>query len=147
VGLFNKGNKPAPAPIVNGPDFTIQTVRDHLEEIGNFRQKIRGAAMKVALSVIAWNGEAYLMRQNPSGQPSGVDIVNLCNYLETVRRVMVQYQQVEARLDFASDSTQEVLYHGLTSVKGFADRMVSSVTTGGDASLTGYIVDTQILSM
>jgi len=128
------------------PDYTIETVRDHLETIGMLRPTVRSAAIKLALTLIAWNGEAYLTRRSPSGTPSGAQIVELCKQLETVMRVVIEYQHIEASPD-TYPNLDELLAQGIKAVEGFALKLAGATTApGGSAKLTGYTVDTQLLS-
>lgn len=145
--LFGKANRqPAVTPASSGSEYTIETVRNHLEAIGMFRPEVRGAAMKLALTLIAWNGEPYLNRQSPSGTPSGAQIVELCKQLETVRRVVADYQQIEA-MPGNYPNPNELLAKGIQAVSDFAFKLAGAATAlGGTAQLTGYSVDTQLLS-
>ncbi len=111
-----------------------------------FRPEVRSAAMKLALTLIAWHGEAYLVRQSPSGTPSGAQIVELCKQLEVVERVMEDYRQIETNSSNYSDS-DKLLAQGIQAVEGFALKLAGATTApGGTAQLTGYAVDTQLLS-
>lgn len=143
----NKANQLPAVPASSATDdYTIDTVRNHLEQIGQFRTQVRGAAMKVALTLIAWHGEAYLTRRSPSGTPSGAHIVELCKQLETVERVVTEYQQIEASPD-THPNLDELLAQGIKAVQGFALKLAGASTApGGSAKLTGYAVDTQLLS-
>ena len=110
------------------------------------RPEVRSAAMKLSLTLIAWNGEAYLMRQSPSGTPSGAQLVELCKQLETVKRVVTDYRQIEAN-PAGYPNPDELLARGIQSVGDFALKLAKATTApGGTAHLTGYTVDTQLLS-
>jgi hypothetical protein len=146
VGLFGK-DPPKLLPQPSGPDYTIETVREHLETIGTFRLQVQNADMKVCLTLIAWNGEKYLMQQSTGSTPSGAATVTLCKQLETVARVMAEFQRIEeSSRDYPNADV--LLAQGLKGVRDFAFKLANSATTqGGSANLTGYTVDTQILSM
>jgi hypothetical protein len=124
----------------------MDTVRDHLETIGLLRLNVRNAAMKGALTLIAWNGEAHLTRQSPTGTPSGAQIVELCKQLETVERVVDSFRQLETDPK-TFPNVDELLAQGIRAVQGFAFRLADApATPGGNAKVTGYVVDTQLLS-
>lgn len=151
MGWFNKVNDPPAPPLVmpqmHQPEYTIDTVREHLEAIGLSRLLVRHADMKVLLTRIAWSGEDYLLARSPKGQPSGAEIVTFCKRLETVRRIVGEFDKIERSSDEHPDA-QLHLAQGLEAVKGFVAKLVTPLQTpGGSANLTGYAVDTQILSL
>lgn len=150
MGWFDKPKQSPPAiptPSSNQPDYTVETVIQLLDTIGQLRLEVRNASMKVLLTRIAWNGEDYLRTRSPKGEPSGADIVKLCKQLETVQRIVTQFHKIETAVDKTPDA-EKLLDDGLTSVKSFVAKLSDSgKTVGGNADLTGYAVDTQILSM
>jgi len=145
VKLFGRDDPPK-SPQPTGPDYTIDTVREHLETIGMFRLQVHSADMKVCLTLIAWNGEPYLMQRSTGGTPSGVDIIRLCKQLETVERVMAEFKQIE---EANPPNATELLAQGLQGTRDFAFRLSGTTAAGATRNVPtrlGYTVDTQMLS-
>ena len=144
MGWFSD-NKPAAVPTpVPESEYTLEKVRALLEQVGQTRLKIVAPKLKVLVSLISQNGEAYLVRNSSDSNPSENDIMEFQEHLKTVMRVLEQYIVIQKS---PSEPNREAkLQDGFEAIDGFATRVLGTVVPGGSQSSTMFTVDTKILS-
>ena len=124
--------------------FSIDQVRELADKIGPFRLRIVDPKLKVPISQIAQNAEAYLMRGNPSGQPSQSEIMRLVEDLRMTFGVLEQYVAIQDNP--AQPNRQAEMQKGYDAIISISRVVLSSNMQGGSQAMTGYGVDTDILA-
>ena len=143
MGWF-KNNQSSQSVPKTEPEYSLGRVRALLDDIGQTRIQITAPRLKVLLTLIAQNGEPFLVRNSPDGKPSDSDIMQFQENLKAVVRVLEQYVIIQN--DFGYPSRVEHLQEGFDAVDGFAARVLSKATPSGTQSMTNFGVDTKILS-
>jgi hypothetical protein len=160
VSLFDR-NKPPQAPAVAGPanKYTVENIQVLLDVIGLMRLEVNSARMKVLVSAVAWETQKYLDRNFTQGPPPGRIVAELQEQLTMVKNVVTTYIEIQnnpdayARAAGGGQRTRgtqtlpavpgpQLLENGCEALR----RYLAGVTAGDPPDITGYVVDTKILS-
>jgi len=133
-------------PKVEEEKYTIDHVRDLLEQVGMTRLRVNNPRIKVALTRIAQEGEGCLSKRGSNGPPAGAEVATFQKQLETLLRVIDEYVTIQNNPD-AYENAREFLARGQQSVQGFARQLFrGGAGKSKKADLINFKVDTQILS-
>ncbi len=138
-------NRPQRDP-VSGEEYVRfrSPVRDELERIANLRPSIQDQDLRVLLTQICTDVEAYF-RKFSSNQAA--DASTFAHHLETVRKVLQKYVEVQNDPPRYYDKPkEELLRSGYQAVDGFEKFVLDSIQRGSRAELTEFHVNTDILS-
>jgi hypothetical protein len=153
MNWFDK-RPPAPPPTSSTANkYSVDNIHQLLDEIGLMRLRVKGAQMKLLVSAVAWETQKYLDRNFTPGSPPGRIVAELQEQLAMVKNVVTTYVQLQAagdgqgaRVSQATSAVPggtELLKNGRESLR----RYIAGVTAGtGVPDITGYVVDTKILS-
>lgn len=134
-------DQPGPLPEA---EHSLEKVRALLDEIGQARLKVAAPKLKVLLSLIAQNGESYLVRTSADGKPPEHEIAQFQEHLRAALRVLEQYVSIQN--DQQYPNRQAKMLEGFEAIDGFAASVLKATAPGGTASNTNFTVDTKILS-
>lgn len=161
MSLFDR-NKPPPTPAAAGPanKYTVDNIQVLLDAIGLMRLEVNSARMKVLVSAVAWETQRYLDRNFTQGPPPGRIVAELQEQLTMVKNVITTYiaiqndpdayaqraaggghEACDAHMTTAAPGS-ELLKKGRESLR----RYIAGVTGSTALDITGYVVDTKILS-
>ncbi len=133
-------------PEVGEEKYSIDHVRDLLEQVGMTRLRVNNPRIKVVLTRIAQDGESCLSKRGSNGPPGGAEVATFQKQLETVLRVIDEYVTIQNNPD-AYEDAREFLDRGQQSVQGFARQLFrGGAGASKKADLINFKVDTQILS-
>lgn len=133
-------------PQVEEEKYSIDIVRELLEQVGLARLYVDNPRIKVALTRISQEGEGCLSKRGSNGPPAGAEVATFQKQLETLLRVINEYIAIQNSPDDYEDA-REFLKRGQQSVQVFARQLFKSGTSASKkAGLTNFKVDTQILS-
>lgn len=147
MGLFDRNGKPpAPPPVASANKYTVGNVQELLDAIGLMRLRVKGARMKLLVSQVAWETQKYLDRNFTPGPPPGRVVAELQEQLTMIKNVVTTYMAIQNDPDaYASKGdVGELLENGRESLQKFVE--VTATSNGGAPDITGYVVDTKILS-
>lgn len=140
--MWNRRNRsePDPQPVVD----PMTEVRALLDKTGQARLRITSPRLKVLLSMIAQNGEEYLINRGLNGTPTVADIESLKFNLESLQTVLSAYVRIQG--DPLTPDRDEYLDKGREAIEGLAHMIMSSTTSGAQAHLSEFRINAQILS-
>jgi hypothetical protein len=150
MGLFDrKGPGPTPPPAApNANKYSVQNVQTLLNEIGLLRLGVNDAQMKLFVTSVAWNTMKYINRKSNGGQPSGGLVAEVQEQLGMLKNVVNTYIDIQNNPDSytARGSIPDLLEQGVQSLRQFSEKLEDTSSSGNSSDITGYIVDTKILS-
>lgn len=147
MGLFDRNGKPPTPPVTASANkYTVVNVQELLDEIGLMRLRVRSARMKLLVSQVSWETQKYLDRNFTPGPPPGRVVAELQEQLTMVKNVVTTYIAIQDDPDTyaARGNVVELLENGRESLRKFVE--VTASSNGGAPDITGYVVDTKILS-
>jgi hypothetical protein len=149
MGLFDrKGSVPTPPPTPNAHKYSIQNVQTLLDEIGLLRLRVSDVQMKLLVTTITWGTMKYITRKSGNNQPSGGLVAETQEQLGMIRNVLVTYIDIQNNPESytAHGSIPDLLQQGIESLRQFAEKLENTSSTSSSSDITGYVVDTRILS-
>ncbi len=145
MSIFDRKHPgPAPPPAPTATKYSVANIEQLLDEIGRMRLRVKRAQMKLLVSRVAWETQKYLDRNFTSGPPPGRIMAELQEQLTMVKNVVITYIAIQDNPGaYASKGDiGELLENGRESLRRYA----ALISTGDTPDITGYVVDTKILS-
>jgi hypothetical protein len=123
-----------------------EQVRDLLDAIMKMRGDVEDPEVRQLIDTACTNTEEYFRRSSASGKQEA-DAQMFVNHLQSVRKVLVQYIDIQnTRRRGYYDNPDQLMESGRSAIAGFNTFVLNSIKRGRSADLTNFKVDTDILT-
>lgn len=144
AGFYLATRHPKQDPI-SGEEFIKfrSPVRDDLDQIAKLRTSVNDQALRVMLTQVCTDVEAYFDHYCNSPQD---DAGVFRNHLQNLRKVLEKYVEIQNSPARYYDNPAQLMESGRQAVADFEQYVIASIKRGSRADLTDYSVNTDILS-
>lgn len=150
MGWLDRNNSPAPVPpqATQADKYTVANIERLLDEIGPMRLSIADVDTKLFVTTIAWSTTGYMNRKSNGKSPPGGLVAELQEQLSMIKNVLVKYIDIQNQPDTYTNhgDVTELLEQGKVSLRVFAEKLTNTSSSSTQPDVTGYTVDTRILT-
>jgi len=118
-------------------------VRDDLERIADLRSNISDQSLRVLLTQVCTDVEAYFRKYCANPEE---DAVAFRNHLSSLRKVLEKYVEIQDSPARYYDNPEALMESGRQAVADFEQYVLDTIRRGSRANLMDYSVKTDILS-